>query len=232
MIFSCGLNIQFVKLDGRKTKLIFLSKPSVPHVDFFVLSLKGENITEVDLELDREIKSLGVYLDPYLDMNKHISYVRQYCIGQLSSWKRIATLLDIDTRLMLVKQIILSKLDYNNSLLCGLPEYLIKSLQFIINCAIRFVYHVGYREHITPYMIRYHILRMKYRIDYKICLIVFNCLRDFAPHYLQELLKWKIPTHNVLFDMINDSNFVPRTTQDPFLLVIPSDFGKRTRYRS
>ena len=81
-------------------------------------------------------------------------------------------------------------------------------------------------------MIRSHILPMKYRIDYKICLVVFNCLHDFAPHYLQELLKWKIPTHNVLFDMINDSNFVPRTTQDPFLLVIPSDFGKRTRYRS
>ena len=196
-----------------------------------MLSLGGENITEVDWNIDREIKSLGVYLDPCLDMNKHISYVRQYCIGQLSSWKRIATLLDIDTRLMLVKQIILSKLDYNNSLLCGLPDYMIKSLQFIINCAVRFVYNVGYREHITPYIIRSHILPVKYRIDYKICLIVFNCLRDFAPHYLQGLLNWKIPAHNVLLDF-NDSDYVPRSTQDPFLLVILSDFGKRTRYRS
>ena len=136
----------------EKYSVIFLSKPSVTCVDSFVLSLGGENITEVDWNIDREIKSLGVYLDPHLDMNKHISYVQQFCIGQLSSWKRIATLLDIDTRLMLVKQIILSKLDYNNSLLCGLPEYLIKSLQFIINCAMRFVYNLGYREHVTPYM--------------------------------------------------------------------------------
>ena len=132
---------QFLKLNEGKTKLLFLSKPSVTHTDSIMLSFGEESITEAKWEL--EVKSLGVHLDPHLDMNKHISYIRQYCIGQLSSWKRIATLLDIDTRLMLVKQIILSKIDYNNSLLCGLPEYMMKSLQFIINCAMRFVYNVG-----------------------------------------------------------------------------------------
>ena len=85
---------QFLKLNEGKTKLLFLSKPSVPHNDSIELSFGDESDTEVDWE--REVKSLGVHLDPHLDMNKHISYIRQYCIGQLSSWKRIATLLDID----------------------------------------------------------------------------------------------------------------------------------------
>ena len=223
---------QFLQLNEGKTKLILLSKPSVIPTDSIMLTFGNKVITEIDWKLEKEVKSLGFHLDPNLDLNNHISYIRQYCIGQLSSWKRIAVLLDTDTRLMLVKQIILSKIDYNNSLLCGLPEYLIKSLQFIINCAMRFVYNVGYREHITPYIIRSHILPVKYRIEYKVCLIVFNCLHDLAPCYLQELLMWNIPTHTVLINNLNDCNYVPRTTQDPYLLVIPSDFGKRTRYRS
>ena len=57
----------------------------------------GEDISEVDWDIEKDVKSLGVYLDPNLDMNKYISYIRQFCIGQLSSWKRIAVLLDTDT---------------------------------------------------------------------------------------------------------------------------------------
>ena len=226
------VEMQFLKLNEGKTKLIILSKPSVTLHESITFSVGGEDISEVNWDMEKDVKSLGVFLDPDLDMNKYVSYIRQFCIGQLSSWKRIATLLDIDTRLMLVKQILLSKLDYNNALLCGLPDYVIKNLQFVINCAVRFIYNVGYREHITPYIARAHILPIKYRVDYKINLTVFKCLRDLAPHYLQELLQWKIPTHTVLISNINDCNYVPRTTQDPYLLVMPSDFGRRTRYRS
>ena len=226
------VEMKFLMLNEGKTKLILLSKPSVVMSESIILSVSGKTISEVNWDSEKDLKSLGVYLDPNLDMNKYISYIRQFCIGQLSSWKRIATLLDVDTRLMLVKQILLSKMDYNNSLLCGLPDYMIKSLQFVINCAVRFVYNVRYNEHITPYIAQAHILPVKYRIEYKVCLTVFKCLRDLAPHYLQELLQWKIPTHTVLISNINDCDHVPRTTQDPYLLIIPSDFGKRTRYRS
>ena len=197
------MDSQFLKLNENKTKLILLSKPSIVLTDSILLSFGNEIISEVDWDVEKELKSLGVHLDPNLDMTRYISYIRQYCIGQLSAWKPIAVLLDIDTRLMLVKQIILSKIDFNNALLCGLPEYLINSLQFIINCAMRFVYNVGYREHITPYIIKSHILPVKYRIDYKICLTVFKCLRELAPKYLQELLIWNIPTHAILIDNLN-----------------------------
>ena len=223
------LQTQFLKLNEDKTKLILLSKPTISSYDTITLLCTDETIAEVDWDLETEIKSLGVRLDPNLDMNNHISYVRKFCIGQLCSWKRIATLLDEDTRLLLVKQIILSKLDYNNSLLSGLPDYLINSLQFVINCAIRFIYNLRYRDHVTPYIIKSHILPVKYRIDFKICLTVFNCLHDCAPRYVQTLLQWNIPTHYYGFV---DSNTVPRTTQDPYLLIIPSDFGKRTRNHS
>ena len=50
------------------------------------------------------------------------------------SWKRIAPSLTEDVKLLLVKQIILSKIDYSNSLFTGLPNADIKSLQAIVNC--------------------------------------------------------------------------------------------------
>ena len=160
-------------------------------------------------------------------MKKHISVVKKFCVGQLKSWKHIATFLDEDVRLLLVKQIILSKIDYNNSLFISLPNYLIQELQFIVNSAIRFIYNIRYRDHITPYIEKSHILPVKYRIDYKVCLTAFNCLHNCAPDYLQPLLTWNIPSHEVL-----NISGIPRTTQDPFRLVVPSDFGSRSRYRS
>ena len=36
-------------------------------------------------------------------------------------------------------------------------------------------------------------LPLKFKIDNKICLTVFNCLNDIAPQYLQMLLLWKAP---------------------------------------
>ena len=109
---------------------------------------------ESDIELDwvkgKEVKSIGLRLDSELKMNNHVAYLRKFCFGQIMCWKRISYCLTEDVTCMLVTQIILSKLDYNNALLADLPSYMIQSLQLIINCAIRFIYNVGrWRDHIT-----------------------------------------------------------------------------------
>ena len=97
-------------------------------------------------------------------------YVKKYCIRQLKSWKHIANFLNEDVKLLLVKQIIFSKIDYCNSLFVNLPKSLLRHLDCVINSALRFVYNVCYSQHITPYYIKAHILPLKFRIDYKICL--------------------------------------------------------------
>ena len=221
---------QFLKLNEDKTKLVLLAKPSVHSAvsdsDSLMISTINYNINEVDWEKESEIKTLGIRLDPNLDMSKHVSYIRQYCIGKLKSWKRISTFLDEDSRLLIVKQILLSKIDYSNALLVGLPNYVIQDLQYLINSALRFVYNVKYREHITPSIMKSHILPVEYRIDFKVCLLVFNCLHNLAPSYLQDLLQWNQPIRS------NDyTSNIPRRSQDPFLLIIPVDFGNKTRYR-
>ena len=156
-------------------------------------------------------------------MPKHIMYVKQYCIRQLKSWKHIANFLNEDVKLLLAKQIIFSKIDYCNSLFANLPKSLLQQLDCVINSALRFVYNVCYSQHITPYYIKAHILPLKFRIDYKICLTVFNCLNDIAPQYLQMLLLWNAPLSAINCNI----NVNPRKTKNPNLLVILSDFGKK-----
>ena len=76
-----------------------------------------------------------------------------------------------------------------------------------------------------------HILPAKYRIDYKTCATVFNCLFGRSPMYLQDTLKWNMPRTFLSYDIDNITD-EPWATEDPLLLVLPSDFGNRSRYRS
>ena len=149
-------------------------------------------------------------------------YVKQYCIRQLKSWKHIANFLNEDVKLLLVKWIF-SKIDYCNFLFVNLPKSLPQHLDCVINGALHFVCNVRYSQHITPYYIKTHILPLKFRINYKICLTVFNCLNDIASQYLQMLLSWNAPLSAINCNI----NVNPKKTKDPYLLVIPSDFGKK-----
>ena len=229
-IWMCSMSL---KLNEGKTKLLFLNKPSVEStvITNFPIQACLTEIVGIDWQKEKDIKSLGVLLDEHFKLTNHLSFVRKYCFGQLTSWKRIAPSLTEDVKLLLVKQIILSKVD-NNSLFAGLPDTYIQSLQSIVNCGIRFVYNLRKRDHITPYIMKSHILPVKYRIDYKVCILVFNCLNNCAPAYLKDLLKWNIPSRASLnIDNVINNN-PPRRTQDPLLLEIPTDFGNKTRCRS
>ena len=228
---------KYLKLNEGKTKLLFLCKPisarskhAVEDINKFSLVTFDSEIEELDWVNEKEVKSLGLHLDSQLKLDNHIAYLRKFCFGQIMSWKRIGYCLTQDVKFMLVKQIILSKLDYNNALLADLPLYMIQSLQSIINCAIRFIYNVSWSDHISPYIIRSHILPVQYRIDYKVCVLVFNCLHQIAPVYLQNLLIWNVPSLPAIENA--SVNYIPRATQDPSLLTIPFDFGNKTRYRS
>ena len=66
----------------------------------------------------------------------------------------------------------------------------IKPLQLILNKAIRFVFNLTKRNHITPYLKQLHILPIKFRIKFKVCLIAYRILNKTAPTYLIE----KYPT--------------------------------------
>ena len=82
-----------------------------------------------------------------------------------------------------------SKLDICNSLLYGLPQYLIDRLQAVQNCAARLVTRSRKHDHITPILKQLHWLPVYSRIKYKILLLTFKALHGLAPSYITEILQ-------------------------------------------
>ena len=69
----------------------------------------------------------------------------------------------------LVTSLVLTKLDYCNSLLVGLPAKLLNRLQAVINTAACLVCHAMKADNITPVLKDLHWLRIQERIQYKLC---------------------------------------------------------------
>ena len=70
--------------------------------------------------------------------------------------------------LTLVRALVVSKVDYCNSVLAGLPVTLLHRLQSVLNAAARSVFSVRKSEHITPLLRQLHWLRVPERIQFRL----------------------------------------------------------------
>ena len=81
--------------------------------------------------------------------------------------------------------LVFSKLDYCNSVLAGLPKFLIRRLQSVMNAAARLVVRARKYDRISPILQELHWLTVDRRINFKLALLVFKCLHESAPIYLR-----------------------------------------------
>ncbi len=88
---------------------------------------------------------------------------------------------------------ITSRLDYCNSLYVGLDQSSLQCLQLVQNAAARLLTGTKKYEHITPVLASLHWLPVRFRIEFKILLIVFKILHGLAPAYLSEHLHVHTP---------------------------------------
>ena len=84
--------------------------------------------------------------------------------------------------------LIMSRLDYRNSTLWGLPANQLNHLQKIHNIAAHIVTRTKSREHITPVLRSLNWLPVIKWTEYKITCFKYQCVHETAPQYLQELV--------------------------------------------
>jgi len=76
----------------------------------------------------------------------------------------------------LVVALVLSRLDYGNATLVGLPANLLKRLQSVLNAAARSVAGLRRSDHITDTLASFHWLRAPEHIKFKLAVIVYRCI--------------------------------------------------------
>ena len=142
----------------------------------------------------QSVKVLGVVLGVKLNFEEFIAKKVQICNFHIRNLRNIKNCLPKETKILLVNNLVLSTLDYCNSLFICLPNSAIYPLQKILNKAVRFIFNLRIRTHISPYLFQLHYLPVKYRIKFKGCLIAFKIINNTAPLYLRESFKMCEPT--------------------------------------
>ncbi len=131
---------------------------------------------------------LGTGLDSQLSMEAQNLATRKKALFHLSRISRMKKFLSKPALAQLLHAFVLSTLDCNNSLLVACPKSKLCVLQKVQNWAARLVTDCNRRDHITPYLKSLHWLPVRQRIDFKISLLMINCLNGTAPSYLTPLV--------------------------------------------
>ena len=113
-------------------------------------------------------------------MEKMVFECIKSCNCNIMKLKRFQFYLDTETRKDLVKCYILSKIDCCNILYGNIPSTLLQKLGKVLKNAVRFVYGLRTRDHVSHYMKEAHILPVIYRIKYKACLFVYKTFKIFT----------------------------------------------------
>ena len=85
----------------------------------------------------------------------------------------------------------MSRIDYCNSLLYGVAATDLSKLQRVQNAAVRLVCSLPRHENVTSSFIRLHWLPIKFRINFKIAMLCFECIHGHAPNYLNGMVAIK-----------------------------------------
>ena len=172
------MDSKYLKLNTTKTQLKIFN-PYHNNIPFQINYL-GEIIDPID-----EITILGIRLTNNLDLNAFILKKVRACNLQLRNLNHIRDSLPFKTRLTLITNTIISHLDYCNCILSCATQTSLRPLQLILNRGVRFIFGISKFTHITPYLLKLHILPIRYRIIFKLCLIAFKIFYRKAPNYLQ-----------------------------------------------
>ena len=179
-----------LKFNDEKTEfIIFGTCQRLKKIDYITIRIGSENIIPAE-----HVRNLGFLMDKFCKNSKHINYCSSLLCHQLRNMWNIRGKLNFDTAKTVVQALILSKLDYYNSLLVRTPECHLSWLQHVQNMACRVVCNLRKYDHVSASMYSLHWLRVRECMTYKIAYLVHCCKMGSAPQYLIDVLP--IATHN------------------------------------
>ena len=133
-------------LNEGKTEALLID-PNSPNLP---LSIEmGQN----DIRFWRSVQNLGVTFDDKLSMKQRVSKTCQSADLKLRRISSVIHILTADATKTLVTSLVLSGLDYCNSLFSGSPQQLIDKLQKVQNCFARLIFKTSKPTYVSPLLL-------------------------------------------------------------------------------
>ena len=180
-----------LKLNDEKTEVI-LCNPKKYKLNVSEIKVGNDVVKFTD-----SAKNLGVFFDKDLSLDAHFVHISKAVYLEIRRLKHMSKFVSESSLKTLAASFILSRFDYCNSLFKNLKNSQIDKLQKLQNFAAKVILGKSLYDHVTPCLIELHWLPIRFRIDYKISLIVFKCLNGLAPPYLSELIEIYVPSRNL-----------------------------------
>ena len=172
-----------LQLNDTKTEFLIIgTSVQLNKISATEIQIGSAKVSTVD-----SARNLGAWFDSNMNMTTHINNICQSVCYHLHNIRRIRKYLSFENRKTLVQATVLSRIDYCNSLLFGLPVVHLSKLQRLQNAAARLVCNIPKYDHITPALIRLHWLPVQSRIEFKVAMLVYKCINGTAPQYLKDL---------------------------------------------
>ena len=166
-----------LKLNSDKTEFIYfgtthqLNKCLIDSID-----VNGDLITRSEI-----VRYLGVFLDQLLNFKAHMKQKCRTAMSNLMWIRNICKFLTKDTCTTLMLGLVVSHLDYCNSILARVPKVTLNQLQRVQNMAAKVTLGHDKSASSNEALIDLHWLPVAQRIDFKVATMVFKCLKGEAP---------------------------------------------------
>ena len=103
-----------------------------------------------------------------------------------TTYKSIPNFLTTGAVKTLICSLVLSCIDYCNSLLAGLPQCLLKKIQYVQNAATKMIFQAPKSDHVLPLLRKLHWLPISCRTEHKISSLCYSSLSGTGPQYLSD----------------------------------------------
>ena len=182
-----------LKLNSDKTEVLIIAPSNAKPIDINrVLNIGGATVKPTN-----KVRNIGVIFDSTLSMHDHVSTVCKTCYYHLRRIASIRRYITKDACQSLVQSMVMSRLDYANALLYGLPKNEINRLQRIQNMAARVTAKLTKHDRITPVLMSLHWLPVEQRIVFKTLSMTYQAIHKSAPVYIQELVEVYTPRRSL-----------------------------------
>jgi hypothetical protein len=182
------MSTNFLKLNSEKAELLLIGNPKrLAKINNFQLTIGDSTVKP-----STSARNLGVIFDDALSFKAFTLKSASAAAFHIRSLAMIRDHLPRDLTSSLCTSLVLSRLDYCNSLLAGIPKCSLRPLQLAQNMAARLVFRTSKYSHVTPLLQQLGWLPIAKRIEEKMLMLTFKSINGLGPSYLSDLLHTKV----------------------------------------